>query len=247
MRKKTGRFDSQPRHEIDGVDGENHGVVEREFDFSADAKNPVAESSQSGRSTEQRLASNRSIEGVGGESDSSLIERLRRGDRSAYGDLVERYQAKLLRVLYRIVVNSHIAEDLAQETFLKAYKRLDQFDASRRFGPWLMQIAVNGAVDWIRRNRRQPKLSWSDGGERTGVEAVDPDPRPMLELQEEVRHVLDKLPIEYRVVLALRDLEGIPCSEIAAIIDRQEPTVRWRLLKARDMFKTMWRRRERRA
>lgn len=180
-----------------------------------------------------------------GAPDSRLVEEIRQGNRQAYGDLVRRYEKKLLRTLYRIVGNAETAEDLAQDAFLKAYDRLDKFDSSRRFGPWLFQIGVNGAIDWLRRNKKRYQVSLSDmtRGERE-FDVADPDPRPKAELGQEVRHVLDQIPVDYRTVLMLRDLEGFPCSEVAAIVGRREPTVRWRLLKAREMFRDLWKRRE---
>src|SRR3954470_12564267 len=87
-------------------------------------------------------------------SDALLVERIRHGDRTSYGELVRRYEKKLLRTLYRMVGKSETAEDLAQEAFLKAYDRLAQFDSSKRFGPWLFQIGVNGAIDWLRKHRK---------------------------------------------------------------------------------------------
>src|SRR3954468_22301712 len=95
-------------------------------------------------------------------SDALLVERIRHGDRTAYGELVRRYEKKLLRTLYRMVGKAETAEDLAQEAFLKAYDRLAQFDSSKRFGPWLFQIGVNGAIDWLRKNRKQHLLSLNE-------------------------------------------------------------------------------------
>jgi RNA polymerase sigma-70 factor (ECF subfamily) len=178
-------------------------------------------------------------------SDSRLVEQIRQGVRAAYGELVRRYEKKLIRTIHRMVGNAETAEDLAQETFLKAYDRLDRFDSSKRFGPWLFQIGVNNAIDWLRRNKRRHKVSLNEltQGEG-GFEPPDPDPRVELDLAQEVQFVLSQIPVEYRSVLTLRDLEGFPCSEVAAIIGRREPTVRWRLLKAREMFKDLWERRQ---
>lgn len=179
------------------------------------------------------------------ESDSRLVERVRQGMRSAYGELVHRYEKKLIRTIQRMVGNAETAEDLAQETFLKGYDRLDRFDSSKRFGPWLFQIGVNTAIDWLRRNKKRARLSINEMKHGEGsYEPPDADPRNALDLSQEVHHVLSQIPIEYRTVLMLRDLEGFPCSEVAAIIGRQEPTVRWRLLRAREMFKQIWERRQ---
>jgi RNA polymerase sigma-70 factor (ECF subfamily) len=186
------------------------------------------------------------LEDLESTSDSRLVEQVRQGLRSAYGELVRRYEKKLVRTIHRMVGHAETAEDLAQDAFLKAYNRLDRFDSSKRFGPWLFQIGVNTAIDWLRRNRKRVKLSIHEPI-RDGESSYDPpqaDPRGALETSQEVHHVLNQIPIEYRTVLMLRDLEGFPCSEVAAIIGRQEPTVRWRLLRAREMFKQIWQRRQ---
>jgi RNA polymerase sigma-70 factor (ECF subfamily) len=179
-------------------------------------------------------------------SDSRLVEQVRQGVRAAYGELVRRYEKKLVRTIQRMVGHAETAEDLAQDTFLKAYDRLDRFDSSKRFGPWLFQIGVNTAIDWMRRNKKRIRVSLDEmaRGEGGGYDPPDPDPRGSIDLSQEVQHVLNQIPIDYRTVLMLRDLEGFPCSEVAAIIGRQEPTVRWRLLRAREMFKEIWERRQ---
>jgi RNA polymerase sigma-70 factor, ECF subfamily len=179
-------------------------------------------------------------------SDALLVERIRHGDRTSYGELVRRYEKKLLRTLYRMVGKAETAEDLAQEAFLKAYDRLAQFDSSKRFGPWLFQIGVNGAIDWLRKHRKRHQLSLNEmiSGERSFDVATD-DPREKADIAQEVHFVLAEIPVKYRTVLMLRDLEGFPCSEVAAIVGREEPTVRWRLLKAREMFKALWEKRVR--
>jgi RNA polymerase sigma-70 factor (ECF subfamily) len=178
-------------------------------------------------------------------SDSRLVEQVRQGVRAAYGELVHRYEKKLVRTIQRMVGNSETAEDLAQDTFLKAYDRLDRFDSSKRFGPWLFQIGVNTAIDWLRRNKRRVRISLNEMNQgENSFDPPDADPRNALDLSQEVQHVLAQIPIDYRTVLMLRDLEGFPCSEVAAIIGRQEPTVRWRLLRAREMFKEIWTKRQ---
>jgi RNA polymerase sigma-70 factor (ECF subfamily) len=178
-------------------------------------------------------------------SDAQLVELVQQGERSAYAEIVRRYQRKLLRTIFRMVGSVETAEDLTQDAFLKAYERLDQFDVSKRFGPWLFQIAVNATIDWLRRYRRHQPLSLdrSVDEERTH-DVPTADPRESAELSQEVHHVLAQLPDAYRTVLLLRDLEGFSCSEVAAIVGRREPTVRWRLAKAREMFRDIWNQRQ---
>ncbi len=177
-------------------------------------------------------------------SDARLVEEVRRGDRDAFGVLVGRYEKKLQTVLRRLVRDPEQARDLAQETFLRVYQHLDRFDTSRRFGPWLFRVAMNLAVDWLRRKRPVVLLSQVASEDEQPFEVVDPDPRPAIDLSQEVRHVLDQIPVNYRKVLILRDLENFSCSEVAAIEGRREPTIRWRLSVAREMFRKIWENRQ---
>lgn len=180
--------------------------------------------------------------------DARLVELARHGDDAAFAALVGRYERKLLAVLARMVHDPEQARDLAQETFWKVHTRLDRFDTTRRFGPWLFRIGVNLALDELRRRPALPAASLSidrsAGAGRGGYDLPDPDPRIREELAQEVRFVLEKLPLPYRTVLVLRDLEGFSSAEVAAIVQKREATVRWRLAKAREMFRELWERRE---
>lgn len=174
-------------------------------------------------------------------SDARLVEEARRGDRAAFGDLVQRYERRLIRVILRFVQDEELARDLAQETFLRVYERLDQFDPSRRFGPWLFRIGVNLTLDYLRKRKRRGR--WSLFSERSSDRPPDPgvaDPRVALDLSQEVKVVLEQIPDKYRSVLVLRDLEGFSTSEIAAIMNRKEATIRWRLAEARNRFQRLW-------
>jgi len=178
-------------------------------------------------------------------SDARLVEEVRRGDHDAFGELVRRYEGRLLSVLLRFVRDRELARDLCQETFLRVYSRLDRFDPARRFGPWLFRIGVNLGLDTLRkRRRRRWPLFFSDSPAEMGIDPASPDPREHLDLQQEVRQVLDAIPEQYRTVLVLRDLENFSTSEIAAILDRKEATIRWRLAEARTRFQRIWERRQ---
>ena len=181
-------------------------------------------------------------------SDARLIEEVRRGERDAFGQLVRRYEARLINVIRRFVHNLESARDLAQDTFIKAYERLDQFDPSRRFGPWLFRLAVNLTYDHLRKVRRRGRWAlFTDAGEDRAPDPAVADPRRDLDLSQEVQVVLAEIPEAYRTVLILRDLEGFCTSDVAAVTDRSEATIRWRLAEARKMFREAWERRERRA
>ncbi len=177
--------------------------------------------------------------------DARLVEQARDGDQRAFATLVSRYERALIRVLARLVRDEELARDLAQETFWKVYNRLDRFDTARRFGPWLFRIGVNLTLDSLRRHEPPPAASIDGpaGDGRKAFDLPDPDPRIRAELAQEVQFILEKIPIAYRTILVLRDLEGFSSAEVAAIVGRREATVRWRLAKARDLFREHWERR----
>ena len=176
-----------------------------------------------------------------GVTDARLVEEARRGQKDSFGELVLRYEKRLVRVISRFVSDEELARDLAQDTFLRVYERLDQFDPGRRFGPWLFRIGVNLTLDYLRKRKRRGR--WALFSETPGEKTPDPaspDPRKKRDLSQEVRAVLDQLPEKYRSVIVLRDLENFPTSEIAAIMNRKEATIRWRLAEARERFQRLW-------
>ena len=107
-------------------------------------------------------------------------------------------------------------------------------------------MGVNLALDQLRRVGPPPtsSIDGSNADGRRAFELADPDPRGRDELAQEVRHVLERLPAAYRAILVLKDLEGFSTAEIAAIVNRREATVRWRLAKAREGFRELWERRQ---
>lgn len=184
-----------------------------------------------------------------GFNDSRLVELARDGNHEAFGELVRRYEGRLSRVISRFIVDQDTIEDIAQDVFLRVYRRLELFDASRRFGPWLFQIGVNMTLDHLRKTQR--RIRWSLFSQRTQEEPrpMEPavaDPRVDLDLSQEVRAVLERVPEKYRTVLILRDLENFSTSEIAAILNRKEATIRWRLAEARTKFQKLWEARQNR-
>lgn len=179
-------------------------------------------------------------------SDARLVEDAKKGDREAFGELVRRYERRLIRVIGRFIVDADITDDLAQETFIRVYEKLDQFDPSRRFSPWLFRIGVNLTLDYLRkRKRRVWSVLFTDRSGEKWIDTPDSDPRPTQDLQQEVRATIQQIPEKYRTVLVLRDMENFSTSEIAAILDRKEATIRWRLAEARNRFQELWEIRQR--
>jgi RNA polymerase sigma-70 factor, ECF subfamily len=186
--------------------------------------------------------------GAPSESEVRLVHAARNGDNDAFGELVQRYERRVLKVIRRFIPDLEIATDLVQESFLRAFERMDQFDPSRRFGPWLFRLAVNLTYDHLRKVRRRGRWAlFTDAGEDRAPDPAVADPRKDLDLSQEVQVVLAEIPEAYRTVLILRDLEGFCTSDVAAVTDRSEATIRWRLAEARKMFREVWERRERRA
>lgn len=180
-------------------------------------------------------------------SDARLVELVRHGDTEAFGQLVSRYEGRLMRVIVQFVRDRELARDLAQETFLRVFQRLSQFDASRRFGPWLFRIGVNLTLDYLRKRKRRGWIRLFSDRRSSVDRPPDPgmlDPRQALDLEQEVRLVLDAMPDKYRTVLILRDMECFSSSEVSAIVHRKEATVRWRLSEARNMFHHLWQQRQ---
>ena len=176
--------------------------------------------------------------------ESRLVDEARRGSQSAFGELVTRYERRLIRVILQFVKNQELAEDLAQEAFLKAYQRLSQFDPSRRFGPWLFRIGVNQTLDFLRqRKRRGWWLLFSERGTERDPDPGVADPRQQRDLEQEVAAVMEQIPENYRVVLMLRELQNFSTAEIATILNRKEATIRWRLSEARTLFHDLWEKR----
>jgi RNA polymerase sigma-70 factor (ECF subfamily) len=220
------------------------------IDVTTDARCPVTpDDIHPGRAQETF-----GVSGLDASSDESnlndawLVEHARHGDHQAFAVLVRRYERKLIRVLTRLVREPEQARDLAQETFWRVYTRLHRFDTARRFGPWLFRVGVNLGLDWLRSTKCEPPSAASidriHGDGQVTFELPDPDPRIQADLVQEVQFILGLMPVGYRTILVLRDLEGFSSSEVAAIVGRREATVRWRLAKARGKFREIWQRRQ---
>lgn len=177
--------------------------------------------------------------------EARLVDAARQGDQTAFGELVCRYERRLISVILRFVSDVETARDLAQETFVRVYQRLEQFDPSRRFGPWLFRSGVNLTLDYLRHRKRRLWFSlFSESRSECLPDPAQSDPRDKQDLEQEVRKVLEMIPEKYRTVLVLRDLENFSSSEIAAIVGRKEATIRWRLAEARNRFQRLWLRRQ---
>ena len=175
------------------------------------------------------------------EEDARLALRARGGDAEAFRRLVEKYQRKVYWIAYDILLDADEARDVAQETFIRVHGALGTFDPSRDFLNWLYRIARNLAIDSYRRRRRRaiPVDDLTALPEAGEVPAAADDDA----LAERVAAVLAELPVEYRLALTLREYHGLAPRDIAAMTDCTYPTARWRLHRARALFRKAWERR----
>ncbi|HED66164.1 MAG TPA: sigma-70 family RNA polymerase sigma factor [Planctomycetes bacterium] len=184
-------------------------------------------------------------------SDHDLIRAAQRGEELGFEQLVKRHQDRAIRVAWGLVPNREDACDLAQEAFLRVFRNLDRFDFQHEFTTWLFRIVTNLAIDHLR--KRRPQRSTTVQGEEgemelelTDADAEQPfEPMVREETGELVRACIDRLAPHFRTVLILRELEGLPCTEIAEIVGATHVTVRWRLHRGRKLFQDEWERMER--
>ena len=172
--------------------------------------------------------------------DQLLIERCRSGHPEAFGDLVTKYQRRLVRTLGTLLGNGHDALDVAQEAFLQAFLKLESFRGESAFYSWLFRIAWNAAATLRRKQRVRSSASLDAMREQTGVEPGDlnptSDPSHSLQSSEDqqlLRKALSELGEDYRTALVLKEIEGLPYEEIAILTDSPIGTVRSRIHRAR--------------
>jgi RNA polymerase sigma-70 factor, ECF subfamily len=172
----------------------------------------------------------------------ALVQAAKRGDDSAFEELVRRYDRNVFRIAQHITQNREDAEDVVQEAFLKAYGNLAQFQEQSKFYTWLVRIAVNEALMKLRRRRPERTVSLDEEikteDDSLPREIADWSPNPeQLYNQSELGEILSKtiqgLPPGFRTVFVLRDVEGLSTEETAAALDLSVPAVKSRLLRAR--------------
>jgi RNA polymerase sigma-70 factor, ECF subfamily len=177
-------------------------------------------------------------------SDDELIAAILGGDRERFGDLVERYQGRLVNYLFRLLRNLEEAHELAQEVFLKVYQVLDRYDPQYKFSTWLFRVAQNAAIDQIRRRRlKLVSLAQEDAeGEARDWDLPSPDRGPYGHLRnqergEALQSAIDALPWEYRELILLRHFGELPYEEIAQLKRMPLGTVKNKLFRGRQMLK----------
>lgn len=183
-------------------------------------------------------------------SDSDLVHRIRQGDEAAYELVMRRFNQRMFRVARSIVTDDAEAEDVVQESYLRAFLKLDQFDGPSGLGAWLARIVANEALGRLRRHKRvvfledhlrnideAPKTPYSD----TAQTMTSPGPGPDRlaangELGRLLENAVDQLPDQYRSVFMLRAVEGMSVAETATSLSIRQETVKTRFHRARRLM-----------
>jgi RNA polymerase sigma factor (sigma-70 family) len=174
-----------------------------------------------------------------------LVTSAKEGDLQAYDELVRRYQERIYATIYHMTANHEDANDLAQESFIKAYRALKSFKGDSSFFTWVYRIAVNKTINFLKQRKKRTQMSLNDLDFNA---EHDPDlvalvsektPRRDLnlsELQERLNAAMLKLSEVHRMVVTLHDIQGLSHDEISRILDCNTGTVRSRLFYARQQL-----------
>jgi RNA polymerase sigma-70 factor (ECF subfamily) len=155
------------------------------------------------------------------DSDSVAVARVKAGDGDAYRALVDRHSRSVFRLAYRMTGNEQDAEDVVQETFLRAYRQLHRYEARASFGTWLYRIAANYSLDLVRSRKRHPQVELEPAEAPFEAPSGAPGPDRLLlgdEVQKTVASTLEQLSQQERTAFVLRHFEGQSIDEIASAL-----------------------------
>lgn len=174
--------------------------------------------------------------------EKDLIRRSKEGDERAFGTLVNAYKTKVFNMAFSLTRNREVADDLAQEVFIKAYFALPKFKEKSRFGTWIYRITMNHTKDYMRKTGPFKQVPFDESmGDLPNQEEEMVEKERELEWKKKsqtIHKVLDKLPEKYRIILSLRDMQGFAYEDISKILRISPGTVDSRLHRARKMLRT---------
>jgi RNA polymerase sigma-70 factor (ECF subfamily) len=177
--------------------------------------------------------------------DPVLIRKAQQGDYSAFDGLVQKYQERVYSTIYHMTSNHEDANDLTQESFIKAYRALKSFKGDSSFFTWIYRIAVNKTINFLKSRKNKIHLSLNDldfnAEHDPEIVAFVSDKTPrrdmnLTELQEKLNEAMQKLSDVHRLVVTLHDVQGLSHEEISKIMDCNTGTVRSRLFYARQQL-----------
>ena len=180
-----------------------------------------------------------------GPDDLTLVRQAKNEDLGAYDELIRRYQQRIYATLYHMTSNHEDANDLTQETFIKAYQALKSFKGDSSFYTWVYRIAVNKTINFLKQRKNRYSISLNDldftAENDPDLVALVSDKTPrrdagLAELQEKLNAAMQKLSEQHRMVVTLHDVQGLSHEEIGQIMDCNVGTVRSRLFYARQQM-----------
>lgn len=167
--------------------------------------------------------------------DIAVIERARNGDDEAFVLIYEHYSPLLYRYIFRLLGNQELADDITQETFLKAFQNIRTIAKDSNISAWLYRIASNACFDVLRRRKLITWMPMLEESDKNG-EFTSDDFTPQVIEAQIIRRTLSEMPPALAVCLVLRSVEGFSCEEIAEILKIPKGTVFSRLARARELF-----------
>ena len=182
------------------------------------------------------------------EDEEALVRKACRGDLEAYDELVRRYQERIYATIYHMTANHEDANDLAQDSFIKAFRALKSFKGGSSFYTWLYRIAVNKTINFLKQRKNRVHMSLNDLDFNTehnpDLVALISEKTPhrdvnLAELQEKLNDAMLKLSEPHRLVVVLHDVQGMPHDEIAKVMECNIGTVRSRLFYARQQLQAL--------
>ena len=172
--------------------------------------------------------------------DFELIKRAQAGDNAAFNEIVLAYRKRILGTIMRVIARPEDVEDVAQEVFLRLYFSLDQLRTAEVFEPWLSRLTVNAAYDYLRKQRRRPEYRMSDLSEQQVLMAdataggkVEHDDQYQKKIRESVDALLGAVSEADRILLMLKEVEGLSLKELEKIYQVNENALKVRLFRAR--------------
>ena len=170
----------------------------------------------------------------------ALLRRAQAGDQDAFGEVVNLHWKRAFWTAYDVLYDHDRAQDVAQEAFVKVHRALQSYDLGRDFASWLHRIVLNLAIDHKRRMERDRTVPTDKVEEMVDARRAVAEDDDKAATIERVEQVLKELPEEYRIPLTMKDIDGLSVEEVARILDLSYSTVRWRLHRARSLFRERW-------
>ncbi|GGB72735.1 RNA polymerase sigma factor SigW [Fictibacillus barbaricus] len=178
----------------------------------------------------------------------NMVAQVKKGDQEAFEGIVDLFKDKIYRHCYRMVGNGHEAEDLAQETFLRAYRNINKYNSEFKFSTWIFRIATNLCIDRLRKKKPDyyldAEVPGTDGANMySQLSTEEPLPEEVVTENEqwnELQAEIMKLPEKYRTAIVLKYVEDLSLEEISQIMDIPVPTVKTRIHRGREALKKVF-------